>query len=101
MCVVSHRMLLEKSSEERLVFTVTVSEKTVTIRYSQANSQTPLMVRFRTEGRLVLERWTHLVLQVRNLNSLELCKCVWCVCLCICLCVFIGVFSSDTPGDLY
>ncbi|XP_053172998.1 usherin [Scomber japonicus] len=70
-------MLLEKSSGERLVFSVTVSEQAVTLRYGQSSSQTPLMVSFRTEGRLALERWTHLVLQVHDrrvslfLNGLE------------------------------
>uniref|UniRef100_A0A4W6FW95 Usherin n=1 Tax=Lates calcarifer TaxID=8187 RepID=A0A4W6FW95_LATCA len=56
----------------RLVFSVTVSEQAVTLHYIQSRSQTSLTVRFRTEGRLVLERWTHLVLQVRNLKSLEI-----------------------------
>ncbi|KAM7406312.1 hypothetical protein PAMP_000697 [Pampus punctatissimus] len=56
-------MLLEKSSEERLVFSVTVSEQVVTLRYGQSSSQALLSVTFTTEGRLALERWTHLVLQ--------------------------------------
>ncbi|XP_039982949.1 usherin [Xiphias gladius] len=59
-------MLLEKSSGERLVFSVTVSKQAVTLRYVQSRSQTALTVSFRTEGRLVLERWTHLVLQVHD-----------------------------------
>ncbi|XP_078016774.1 usherin [Epinephelus lanceolatus] len=59
-------MLLEKSSEEQLFFSVTVSEQAVTLRYGQSSSQTPLTVSFRTEGRLTLERWTHLVLQVHD-----------------------------------
>ncbi|XP_031695980.1 uncharacterized protein LOC116378279 [Anarrhichthys ocellatus] len=53
-------MLLEKSSGQRLIFSVTMSEQMVTLRYGQ----TPLTVCFRTEGRLTPERWTHLVLQV-------------------------------------
>ena len=63
-------MLLEKSSEERLVFSVTMSEQAVTLRYGQSRSQSPLTVSFRTEGRLTLDKWTHLVLQVTNLNGL-------------------------------
>ncbi|TMS13118.1 Usherin [Larimichthys crocea] len=59
-------MLLEKSSEERLLFSVTVSEQAVTLRYGQSSSQTPLMVSFRTEGRITTKRWTHLVLQVHD-----------------------------------
>ncbi|XP_068431767.1 usherin [Clinocottus analis] len=59
-------MLLEKSSGQRLIFSVTVSEQMVTLRYGQSNSQTPLTVSFRTEGRLTLEEWTHLVLQVHD-----------------------------------
>lgn len=55
-------MLLEKSLGEQLVFSVTVSEQTVTLRNGRSSGQT---VTFRTEGRLQLERWTHLTLQVR------------------------------------
>lgn len=62
----SLRMLLEKSSGERLFYSVTVSEQAVTLWYGQSSSQTPLTVSFRTEGRLTLDRWTHLVLQVTN-----------------------------------
>ncbi|TKS69913.1 Usherin Usher syndrome type IIa protein [Collichthys lucidus] len=40
----AHRMLLEKSAEERLLFSVTVSEQAVTLRYGQSSSQTPLTV---------------------------------------------------------
>nr|XP_040024120.1 usherin isoform X2 [Gasterosteus aculeatus aculeatus] len=53
-------MLLEKSSGQRLIFSVTVSEQMVTLRYGP----TPLTVGFRTEGRLTRDKWTHLVLQV-------------------------------------
>ncbi|KAF3832463.1 hypothetical protein F7725_026128 [Dissostichus mawsoni] len=56
-------MLLEKSSRERLFFSVTVSEQAVNLHYGQSSSQTPLTASFRTEGRLTPERWTHLVLQ--------------------------------------
>ncbi|XP_074481361.1 usherin [Sebastes fasciatus] len=59
-------MLLEKSSGERLFFSVTVSEQAVTLLYGQSRRQTPLTVSFRTEGRLTLEKWTHLVLQVHD-----------------------------------
>uniref|UniRef100_UPI0037E7E888 usherin n=1 Tax=Semicossyphus pulcher TaxID=241346 RepID=UPI0037E7E888 len=59
-------MLLEKSSREQLFFSVTVSEKAVILRYGQSGSQTPQAISFRTEGRLTLERWTHLVLQVHD-----------------------------------
>nr|XP_046239587.1 usherin [Scatophagus argus] len=59
-------MLLEKSSGKWLFFSVTVSEKAVTLRYGQPSSQTPLTVSFRTEGRLALGKWTHLVLQVHD-----------------------------------
>uniref|UniRef100_A0A3B4TAI5 Usherin n=1 Tax=Seriola dumerili TaxID=41447 RepID=A0A3B4TAI5_SERDU len=44
LCVfVSLRMLLEKNLGERLVFSVTVSEKAVTLRYVQSRSQTTLI----------------------------------------------------------
>lgn len=66
------RMLLEKSLGERLLFSVTVSEQVVTLRYVQSRSQTTLTVHFRAEGRLALERWTHLVLQVRNLSAVTM-----------------------------
>ncbi|KAM9366692.1 usherin [Symphorus nematophorus] len=59
-------MLLEKSSRERLCFSVTVSEQAVTLRYGQSSNQTPLTISFRTEGRLTLDKWTHLVLQVHD-----------------------------------
>lgn len=65
--IVSLRMLLEKSSMEQLVFSVTVSEQALTLRYSQPSSRTPLAVSFRTHGKLALERWTHVALQVRLL----------------------------------
>ncbi|KAK2920361.1 hypothetical protein Q8A73_002565 [Channa argus] len=71
-------MLLEKSSRGRLVFAVTVSRQEITLRYGQSNSQTQtLTARFRTEGKLALGEWTHLVLQVHDkcasvfLNGLE------------------------------
>ncbi len=63
------RMLLEMSSEEQLFFSVTMSEQAVTLRYSQSSSKIPLTVSFKTENRLALERWTHLVLQVTNLKG--------------------------------
>ncbi|XP_059204973.1 usherin [Centropristis striata] len=56
-------ILLEKSSGEQLSFSLTVSLEVVTLRYGQSSSQT---VSFRTEGRLTLQRWTHLVLQVHD-----------------------------------
>ncbi|XP_030271338.1 usherin [Sparus aurata] len=59
-------MLLEKSSREQLFFSVTVSEQAVTLRYSQRSSHTPLTVIFKTEGRLTLGSWTHLVLQIHD-----------------------------------
>lgn len=67
LCVffVSLRMLLEKSSEQRLFFSLTVSGEAIILRYGQSNNQTS-MNSFRTEGRLGLESWTHLVLQVSN-----------------------------------
>lgn len=61
------RMLLEKSSGERLCFSVTVSELAVTLQYSQPGSSIPLAVSFRTEGRISPQRWTHLALQVTHL----------------------------------
>ncbi|KAM4744036.1 usherin isoform 3-T3 [Anableps anableps] len=57
-------MLLEKSSENRLVFSLMVSEQAVTLQYGQTNSLTSQTVSFRTEGRLQLNRWTHLTLQI-------------------------------------
>lgn len=68
------RMLLEKRSAEMLFFSVTVSERSLTLRYGQSGSQTPLTVSFRTEGRLVAETWTHLVLQVTNNRLLKMQK---------------------------
>lgn len=62
---------MEKSSGEQLFFSVMVSEQAVTLRYGQSRSYTPLTVSFRTEGRLGLEMWTHLVLQVTNLKDLR------------------------------
>ncbi|CAG5853713.1 unnamed protein product, partial [Menidia menidia] len=56
-------MLLEKSAGKQLVFSLTVSEQAVTMRYGQSNSDTALTVNFKTEGRLQLETWTHLTLQ--------------------------------------
>lgn len=64
------RMLLEKSSGERLCFSVTVSELAVTLQYSQPGSSIPLAVSFRTEGRISPQRWTHLALQVTHLLAL-------------------------------
>lgn len=63
------RMLLEKSSADRLCFSVTVSEQAVTLQYGQPSSHSPLLVSFRTEGRIPPQRWTHLVLQVRSLQG--------------------------------
>lgn len=68
MCV-SLRMLLEKSSSEQLVFSVSVSAQAVTLRHGQPGTRAPLSVSFRTEGKLALERWTHVVLQVRSYTS--------------------------------
>ncbi|XP_071778073.2 usherin [Centroberyx gerrardi] len=59
-------VLLEKSSGGRLVFVLAASEQAVTVRYGQSSSQPPLTVRFRTEGRVTPDRWTHLVLQVHD-----------------------------------
>ncbi|KAF3686271.1 Usherin Usher syndrome type IIa protein -like protein [Channa argus] len=68
----AHRMLLEKSSRGRLVFAVTVSRQEITLRYGQSNSQTQtLTARFRTEGKLALGEWTHLVLQCSRANTIE------------------------------
>nr|XP_061796460.1 usherin-like [Nerophis lumbriciformis] len=70
-------MLLEKKSRDQLVFSVTVSELVVSMKYTQSRSSTPLSVSFRTEGRLVMDRWTHIVLQIHDrhvslfLNGLE------------------------------
>ncbi|XP_061670381.1 usherin isoform X4 [Syngnathoides biaculeatus] len=70
-------MLLEKTSGGQLVFSMTVSEQVVRMRYTQSRSSTPLTINFRTEGRLLTDRWTHVVLQVHDrhaslfLNGLE------------------------------
>uniref|UniRef100_A0A3Q3IYQ0 Usher syndrome 2A (autosomal recessive, mild) n=1 Tax=Monopterus albus TaxID=43700 RepID=A0A3Q3IYQ0_MONAL len=72
----AHRYV-DQISREWLVFSVTVSQQSVTLRYAQSRNKTPLTVSFRTEGKLALERWTHLVLQVHDrhasvfLNGLE------------------------------
>ncbi|KAF7663895.1 hypothetical protein LDENG_00196310 [Lucifuga dentata] len=65
-------MLLEKSAGGRLVFSLSVSEQAVTLRYGRSSSQPTLTVHFTTQGRLALERWTHLVLQVRPLKGMEI-----------------------------
>ncbi|CAG11043.1 unnamed protein product [Tetraodon nigroviridis] len=57
-------MVLEKSTAEKLLFSVTVSDQALTLRYGQNR----LAVSFRTEGRLPLDSWTHLVLQVTNIE---------------------------------
>ncbi|XP_014832285.1 PREDICTED: usherin-like isoform X1 [Poecilia mexicana] len=57
-------MLLEKSSDNRLVFSLTVSERAVALRYGRTDGLTSHTVSFRTEGRLQLNRWTHLTLQI-------------------------------------
>lgn len=72
LCFLSHRMLLEKSSDNRLVFSLTVSERAVALRYGQTNGLTSHTISFRTEGRLQLNSWTHITLQVRNINSLRI-----------------------------
>ncbi|XP_051920397.1 usherin isoform X1 [Hippocampus zosterae] len=70
-------MLLEKNSRDQLIFSVTVSDRVVKMQYTQSKSSTPLTVSFRTEGRLVMEKWTHIALQVHDrhvslfLNGLE------------------------------
>ncbi|XP_061132682.1 usherin [Syngnathus typhle] len=70
-------MLLEKSSRDQSVFAVTVSERDVSLKYTQSTSSEPLIVSFKTEGRLVVDTWTHIVLQVHDrhaslfLNGLE------------------------------
>ncbi|TWW67413.1 Usherin Usher syndrome type IIa protein [Takifugu flavidus] len=56
------RMLLEKSSAEGLLFSVMLSDQALTLRHGQ----TPLAISFRTKGRIPLESWTHLVLQVHD-----------------------------------
>uniref|UniRef100_A0A3Q3E844 Usher syndrome 2A (autosomal recessive, mild) n=1 Tax=Hippocampus comes TaxID=109280 RepID=A0A3Q3E844_HIPCM len=57
-------MLLEKNSRDQLIFSVTLSERVVKMQYTQSRSSTPLTISFRTEGRLVMEKWTHITLQV-------------------------------------
>ena len=59
------RMVLEKSSEERLVFLLTVSESAVKLQYGQPSSQVGTLT-FSTQGRLTVDRWTHLALQVKT-----------------------------------
>lgn len=63
------RMLLEKSSADWPCFSVTVSERALTLRHGRPGSYSPLVVSFRTEGRITPQRWTHLVLQVRSLEG--------------------------------
>ncbi|CAL8351742.1 unnamed protein product [Merluccius merluccius] len=59
-------VLLEKSAAGRLVFVLTVSERAMVLRYGQSSGLGLLSVSFRTEGRLSLHRWSHLVLQVHD-----------------------------------
>ncbi|XP_047436500.1 usherin [Mugil cephalus] len=61
---VGEMMLLEKSLGEQLVFSLTVSGEAVTLRYGQSSSRSSLSNTFKTEGRLGLEKWTHVVLQI-------------------------------------
>lgn len=77
---ISSRMLLEKSTAEEMLFSVTVSDQALTLQYGP----NPLAISFRTEGRLPLESWTHLVLQVTNiepsiliLNHIGKNNCTW------------------------
>lgn len=63
------RMVLEKSTAGKLLFSVTVSDQALTLRHGQNR----LAVSFRTEGRLPLDSWTHLVLQVTNIEV----SCYW------------------------
>ncbi|XP_075319241.1 usherin [Odontesthes bonariensis] len=62
-------MLLEKSLGKQLFFSLTVSEQAVTLRYGQSNNRTSLAVSFKTEGRLQLERWIHLTLQINDRHA--------------------------------
>ncbi|KAK6307053.1 hypothetical protein J4Q44_G00222010 [Coregonus suidteri] len=57
--------VLEKSSEARLVFLLTVSESEVKLRYGQPSGQVGAL-NFSTQGRLSVDRWTHLALQVHG-----------------------------------
>ncbi|CAL8351750.1 unnamed protein product [Merluccius merluccius] len=65
-------VLLEKSAAGRLVFVLTVSERAMVLRYGQSSGLGLLSVSFRTEGRLSLHRWSHLVLQVRASKQSEM-----------------------------
>ncbi|KAF6731117.1 Usherin, partial [Oryzias melastigma] len=62
-------MLLEKSSATRLSFSVAVSEDAVMLQYGQSSSPKTSSVSFRTEGRLQLETWTHLTLQIHDRHA--------------------------------
>lgn len=56
---------MEKSSAEGLLFSLMMSDQALTLRHGQ----TPLAISFRTKGRIPLESWTHLVLQVTNIKQ--------------------------------
>lgn len=60
----SSRMLLEKRSAEGSSLSVMVSDQAVALR----NGAHPLALSFRTRGRLSLDSWTHLVLQVTRVR---------------------------------
>ncbi|KAM6979899.1 usherin [Aplochiton taeniatus] len=57
--------VIEKSSEERLVFLLTVSESTVSLHYGQPSGRHAAL-HFTTRGRIAVGRWTHLALQVHG-----------------------------------
>ncbi|KAJ7988959.1 hypothetical protein DPEC_G00314590 [Dallia pectoralis] len=58
-------VVLEKSSAERLTFQLTVSELVVTLRYGLSSGQV-VSLALATMGRLPVDRWTHLALQVHG-----------------------------------
>jgi hypothetical protein len=57
------RTVLAKSSEEGLVFLLTASASAVTLRSDQRSGS---LRAFSTQGRLTVDRWTQLALQVRT-----------------------------------
>ncbi|KAL0969312.1 hypothetical protein UPYG_G00225390 [Umbra pygmaea] len=57
--------VLEKSSEDHLVFLLTVSESAVTLWYGQPSGHV-VSLHFSTQGRVTVNRWTHLALQVHG-----------------------------------
>lgn len=61
-----YRTLIEKSTVDRLVFLVTVSQEDVQFHYSVQGGQTRSLS-MKTAGHISIGQWTHMALQVGGL----------------------------------